>query len=812
MNDFYKFDHCLEPRTMDAAEFSKQIAQALREAEDSPTRLDNDSQQLLHDTYQRLCFDDPVGISTAGCVALHHALVNLHSPYALSNRLVDGIHQCCHRYVQSTATAAASEIPSRATETLENDHTDDKADASAALFAVPEADIPTAGAYAQLAWTIHVTIPLECCRTADLNQAATYLGSFPAGHEDESSSLVVPTSADERDPTVHEGGPEIEIHDNHHNIAQAINGANLTNGHDVLATNGDHVNGHAASLTNGGHVNGNDDDSLAEVFAEESDASDYEFESEYRVQERLAELNAWALTMQQQWDPLQISQRPHHVTWDDVSRAVSTLLESLTHSQLSGLSLKQYQTLRCADYLTQLCVALLVPASSLHSPMLSNTSNHASWTADHWQRLGTHVLHVFRDCTLQHVTLECHVLEDFLRLIRILLQVDQTLPSLSPATWVGLSSLSAMCMDVRTSSDKSLRNRNTIRILQLFVVDASDDLSDLLERSSHKSTVDKLALQWSYLSLFQVLTATASTGPVSAMPNDRAQLLLNSGLFRQWLLYWSQTEDINCRMLMQWTILDLCLCSPSLLGKYAWRFPDLAVRVTSHVEPKPTMPDNSDESETQPLLQAFLWNLLGAHLAAAESGIAPPRVQWKNKPVTEDRTMTHESCRQSFWAIFRAMRANVARILTDWKLRREHNVPPVPLTVNDRTKSALNAEILHEFDRLAQRLSFPLLRSLFEQMVSVDATSTIRQELLPLAQILAHWPHADVSFKRKPDVEDAEPDADVAVSPPRPVASFPLEEEEAVRTLRKAIKTILSVLESPIHGASDQRQFSSKAD
>jgi hypothetical protein len=805
---------------MDAAEFSKQIAQALREAEDSPARLDNsDPQQLLHDTYQRLCFDDPEGITTAGCVALHKALVNVRSPYALSNRLVDGIHQCCHRYIQSTATAAASESP-RATETLDTDQTDDAPDASAPLFPVPEADIPTAGAYAQLAWTIHVTIPLECCRTTDLNQAAIYLGSFTARNENGLSSPVVPTTnADERDPTVREGEPGIDIHENLHDVApanDAINGANLTNGHDANVANGDHANGHAARLTNGGNVNGNDDHSLAEVFAEESDASDYEFESEYRVEARLSELNAWALTMQQQWDPLQISQCPHQVTWDAVSRAVSTLLESLTHSKLAGLSLKQYQTLRCADHLTQLCVALLVPSSSLHSPILSNKSSHASWAADHWQRLGTHVLHTFRDCTLQHVTLECSVLEDFLRLVRILLQVDQASSDLSPATWVGLSSLSAMCMDVRTSSDKSLRNHNTLRILQLFVVDASDDLSDLLERSSHKSTDDKLALQWSYLSLFQVLTATQSTGSDCAMPHDRAQLLLNSGLFRQWLLYWSQTEDINCRILVQWTILDLCLCSPSLLGKYAWRFPDLAVRVTSNVTP--TMPDKSDESETQPLLHAFLWNLLGTHLATAESGIAPPRVQWKNRPgvLTEDRIVTQESCRQSSCAMFRAMCANVARILTDWKLRREHNVPPVSLTANDKTKSALHAEMLQDFDRLALRLSFPLLRSLFEQMVEVDATSTIRQELLPLAQILAQWPNADVRLTRKPDIEDAEPDnAGMAVTPPpppRPVVPFPLEEEEAVRTLRKAIKTILTVLESPIHGTSDQRQFSSKAD
>jgi hypothetical protein len=84
--------------------------------------------------------------------------------YALSNRLVDGIiriHQCRHRYVQSTTTVAVSESP-RGTATLDNDQTDDAAaDASAPLFPVPEADTPTAGAFAQLAWTIHVTIPLE---------------------------------------------------------------------------------------------------------------------------------------------------------------------------------------------------------------------------------------------------------------------------------------------------------------------------------------------------------------------------------------------------------------------------------------------------------------------------------------------------------------------------------------------------------------------------------------------------------------------------------------------------------------------------
>jgi hypothetical protein len=52
--------------------------------EDSPARLDNGNphqQLLMHETYQRLCFDDPLGITMAGCVALHKALVNVHSPH-----------------------------------------------------------------------------------------------------------------------------------------------------------------------------------------------------------------------------------------------------------------------------------------------------------------------------------------------------------------------------------------------------------------------------------------------------------------------------------------------------------------------------------------------------------------------------------------------------------------------------------------------------------------------------------------------------------------------------------------------------------
>lgn len=782
--------------------FSKELAQALREAEEKPITVSRE--ELLHTTYQRLCHDDPVRVTAAGCQALQKALIDADSPYALSTRLIAGVRHCHQRHIVSltnegTASNSTAEANTGSSEGNGDEITgdDNLIDASSHSLLQPE-EITSASAYAQFAWCIHADIPLHCCRSTELQEAGGYLGSYVSSHEDEEIAL--------RSETVIPGqGTAAERADADAFIERAV----ATNRHN-------HTNGHQNGET----------DSLAEVFASESDASDFEFESFWNPDDQIAELSEWAAAIHDSWDPLQLSKPPRYFTWCNVATSVSHLLQSFTHSQITTITRHQWKTLRISDHLTQLCLALLVPASSQHSPMLTSDR----YTSDHWQRLGLQVLNVFRDATLQHLssksasTNDTTMLQEYLRLVRILVQVDDqnTSSTVSPATWVGLSSLSALCSELNVRAlppDGTIVKSNMASILQLLqssVVDACDDLTEILEKSSEKDKEDILALQWTYLSIFQILTtpATTSANSEGTMPADYAHTLLNSGLFRQWLVYWSRTEDAACRAAVQASIFDLCVGSPTLLGKYAWRFPELAEQVTAdHVVAAEILLVGHRSQ-----IGLFLWNLFGIYSAASESRGSTLRVQWKPKsngvtPLKPVRVITAASCQQAAWSLLQSICQSALKILTDWKLRRDHNLESSSMGGN--SKLAMQREVLYDFVRLANRLSTPLLHSLFVQNLVPDGCLKIREELRPIQHLLSQWPAvAGESLLRKPDTEDDDDNEKEAVRAMTKNPSYPREEVEAVSLLRKAIKTMQLAIDNTNTGTSKLRHqsFSSKVD
>lgn len=835
---------------MDVSEFSKEIALALLTAEDARLHAPDDNQTLAHDTYQRLCHDDPVGVTADGCVALQKELLNLESPYALSNQLVDGVQYCCQRYTfqttnlstkDATGTPLSNDSVSEPTSTDASEH----ATSSFSLVLSANDKIDSAqsvsSSYAAIAWTVHVHIPLECFRACDLPTVTRYLGSYiprtvnadgehyepspavintshqpPAGPIPEASTILRNLSVENR---VHiDNNATTDIH-----AIDAIHGnGNPDNGHERLDEINVQENGDARSEVG----------SVAEVFAAESDDSDYEYESGYEPVVSIAEFKAWACTMEELRDPAKLSLPTASPSWNRAAESVTQLLQSFTHSQLSALSMSHYQKIRCADHMTQLCLALLVPESSQQSPILTCPQ----YTSDHWQRLGVHILNIIRDYTLQSLDADDCVLDDYLRLLRILLQVDQSSSTLSPTTWVGLSFLSAISMTVRTRGDlKLLRRNGTLQKVQSCVVDASDDLTDILEKSLNNSAQDVLALQWTYLAFFQLLPLSNSNSqahPSHISYNGYAQMLLNSGLFRQWLVYWSRTEDVDCRRLIEISILDLCLCSPSLLGKYAWRFPDL----TTHVA---LMDDNdnrtdhdrtSDGPNRSRLVDLFLWNLLGAQLAASENGT--PKVKWKAKPPSLDPAqgqpelvlLTPDLCRNAVLKSFQLLCAKTSQILTDWKLRIQHNLP----NISDKhsRKTSKQIVVLTEWDRLACALANPNVHSLFLEHVmdkknNIDARETIQDDLQPIQLLLSQWPvvakTTTTTARSKADAEDAPVDATVATSKTgdekttRTMNYYPFDEGDVLDTLRRAIKIVASIVETS-SGERRNQLFSSKAD
>jgi len=269
----------------DRASFTRDLAQALREADEQPSQTDDNDRQhqlLLRDTYQRLCHDDPQAVSAEGAQLLRQALTDSQSrAYALCPRLVAGIRAQCARSSNNTTTTTTQNDD----ESLPNEEGEHEPLFPAAVTTNDD----TAAAVAQLAWTVHAHIPLLCCRSNDLVEAVGYLGSFADG-----ATEPEPRNNEDDNNEPHDDDAHVEAILEAHGVEQPQNGAN---GHDPAA-NGANLNGNQHNDETG---------SLAEVFAAESDDSDYEFESDFHPDRSVHALRTWASVVQESWDPIHLS-------------------------------------------------------------------------------------------------------------------------------------------------------------------------------------------------------------------------------------------------------------------------------------------------------------------------------------------------------------------------------------------------------------------------------------------------------------------------------------------------------------------------
>ena len=673
-------------------EYAAALAEALRASETS----EPSTKVLCDETYLQLCTDDPL-VSERGCRALATALLDSHSSssskmnndknkklrcYAPSDRLVQGIQQICQRISrdpsqQSTVTVNKNESSilshgkKKATSTNVGD--DDKDDGgttrttSSGLeqqqqhesFLASEnrngsntAEATQSCAYGTLAWVVFGRIPLLCCLSNDLTEAASWIGSYrgPPLSPSPSNNNNNNAAAEGDDEPL--GAKEQESATTEPQREDATEGLPW-----------------AAARTNRESEVDNDGDSLVEVWAAESDPSDYGYDSGWDPQQQMGELDAWATSVQV--DPHELSQPPSDTQWSDVIHAVTSLLRELQFSKLSGLTLIEWRREKMADYLTQLILTLLLPHPSssplFHRPSLSTTANGVVKIPEqegHWQQLALQPLHVFRDAVAMYPEA---LMGEYLSLLQHLLQVDHQLEShhrqqgevttqsstshnnkrttIAPATWIGLSCLSSVCRDyLETQHASTLRTC----ILQL-----PDDLCAILEKSEKGDAT--ATIPWVFLPLFRMLSSRGGGGgsrsparlaASSILSNTQAQVLLNSGLFRQWLLWWERqsttdnSDNTNAtspvKHAMEYNLFHLCLLAPTLLGKYAWRFPGFAAEVTNPTVPtisqqQQHVDKNGDTTEYPPpppppkatrSVVVLLWNLLGIQLAeqSATSG------------------------------------------------------------------------------------------------------------------------------------------------------------------------------------------------
>jgi hypothetical protein len=558
--------HSKQADTMDneakfRREYSKSLAQALEERPKQPPR-----EEVIRETYTALCFDDPqVTGGDHACRLLASCLSKETSPYNLSDALMDGILQ---------ATNRTTVVPVKTEEQEENEeelvwHTE---------------GLATASGYALLAFTCLVKIPLQCCHSSDINTVTRLLGSYRGPKQDT------------RQPQQQQDCVEADL-----------NQANEDDARIKALSEG--ISGMAAATNDSsdkGSSDGEHEHEYEEVWAAESDPSDYEYESGAQT----LDFHHWQETA---FDPEAISKPPPSSDWNDLSRAVVNLLSCLSYSKLAPLSQQQWHMLNVSDQLSQLTLTLLIQPE--------NSSTLVFQNAD-LQQLGIRPLYVLRD----RVAAYPETLGDYITLVQTLIAVDAAEPTktreICAATIVGLSALSAQCTCTCDS-------KQTAQRLQRSVLDTSEDLTHIVEKSRRNDESSAVQVMWTLLPLLDRLTNITSQGTIleascAPLSTANAQLLLQTGLFRELILLYTDTSKENendvsrqtARVHLLRSLQAMCIQSVSLLGKYAWRVPDLARIV------------QSDEFAEQHVVDGMIWNLLGSTLAGG-----PVRLKIKGVPV-----------------------------------------------------------------------------------------------------------------------------------------------------------------------------------
>jgi hypothetical protein len=663
---------------------AKAIAEALQQQDTNQASTSgapqNQSQRerMIHDAYVALCHDDPRVESDLACQYLATALLDPNSPYALSGPLVEGIRQLCAKH-QGGASEVKPPMESKsATETeesLSNNATSSSPKGSA-----------------MLAWAVYARIPLLCCQATNFSQVDAYLGSY--------RPPPPPNPLDLETETKNSVTHSILKQEEADRLAAMLSQASVAEAEE--------------SKQDETAKNGLDD----EVWAEESDPSDFEFESGFSYEQQMTDFqDTFAAWMIDRSNPLKLSKPPAEGTnWKQVRHAVMDLTSQLNYRQVASLwtqeGIASANSLTGgrgpAELLKQFTMTLLIPPTTTTTTQNSRPSvfdspddeQDALQPQRQLQAMAWYPLWVLRDAAS---STSSNVFSQYLTLLQTLLSVDAAAgnhspaESMAPATYVGLASLSALCQKFASEVDHgSAANVERFRSLRQALWETSDDLSHALEQeekfaktadASRKNTNVHWIL-WTLLPIFEILTnqrlQTGATVVAKAEslaqrhhPQQTSQQwssLLQSGLFRHWLLRLQALKGGDGEKSVLWHLMRRSLLytiaqsmtATTALGKYAWRFPSFVAVVEIGAE----APDISSDVDVSSLPERFvddiLWHLLGMELAGGGASASAPTLQWKTtakKPSTIKPLPSQAECQSYCWDGFHKLCASVVGVM-----------------------------------------------------------------------------------------------------------------------------------------------------
>lgn len=578
--------------------FAVQIAAALREKEDAsvgerqrPNQPSID--ESVDDLYRSLVFDEPLvsHIPNLPVVAsaLSRQLSTPTSPYAISNRLVNGIIYICNQN-STLAKQKKKETGTEEGSNAQNLNRGEKQSHSTIQVAM-----------AKLAFCILVDLPLQCCRdnsssSCHLKKIKRLLGSYKG--TDRSNT----TRQDYQDETVtKENEKNNSKEEEEEKVDTTINEAQPADNTQQIDTD--------------------------EVWAAESDPSDFD----YGEGDNDINASSWIQPENNvDWlDPKELSKEDPNRTLQEMRDAIGSLLQLASYTLLEPIfGLPKKETLQYISRLTQLVLVLLQPskqagkASANDESLLSGNSMDDVILSPLWILRDAAIYHGKSDATKSATS---NYEQSYLEVLQNLLAMDQAHlqdmgklslstkqedPDLCVSSIVGLSSLSSWCASQTKPS----------RVTLDAIVDSMNDLEHILERGQQAY---KQNLPNTLIPILETLSGVhydrLNNDNVATAPSYRGstipQTLLNSGLLRQVLsLATAALKDGGSNALgFHHALWGLCIGYPKIVGKYVFRYPGSSQIIRAYAL-------QLDAGVPQLCVECILWNVYGWHQCQESSG------------------------------------------------------------------------------------------------------------------------------------------------------------------------------------------------
>ena len=539
--------------------FSQELADALSEGVQQPTKLE----QIEH-AYNSLCFDDPRVDSDEACRLLAKALKDPSSSHHLSERLVDGVRQ-------ATARTKLDVQPKKTT-----DESASQEEASSTTRELRTAGGATPLGYSLLSFTIFCEIPLQCCEATSLKDVQILLGSFRGPERDDGEVEV-----------------EKEVVDEDIDVEARIQ----------------------AMQQQQTHASGDRETQYEEVWAEESDPSDFVFESNAQQ----VDWSAWEDVV---IDPIKLS-KPLNDGWHQVTQAVGNLLRELNLSMLQPIPSSEWRLYKVSGSLTQLTLTIALES---RNSMLKSL-----------RRWSVQPLNVLRDRFLSKH--DCA--GDYLTLVQSLIAVNagkNDNPEIfEESSLMGLASLSYAC--------QQMKQYGQLVKIRLCSVECCENLATLVSQFSSPTTDastrhpnEWVGLVNAILPLLEVISNVSMNGThrmkhVTLSPKE-AQWLLNSDLLRELVMFSSKRYSSSlpafaklCHQALVGSVLSLSLQNMQIIGKYVYRVPEMAMLFSR----KEFLDSN--------VVESILWSMLGSQFAGTgvlrRKDVTPMTVESSKKQAIE---------------------------------------------------------------------------------------------------------------------------------------------------------------------------------